>query len=919
MLTVASVSETYGVSDSISPPVTIAASDSDPSVQHTPSPNGSIEGSENAAFFYRLDRELEKVNVFYLKKEDELRLRLRALVEKWKFIQGRPGTGKGHTELWVALREAFIQYQADLDKLQQFVEINGTGFRKILKKFDKRFFSKTKDFYLARQVRIQECFGGRILAELSDTCASNLAAIQVAIDSVASDTSPPAAAFGGGGEDIEGELYSALIGGAVTELYRLAQQHPEIQSKVFWRACSEGVPTEMVQQLMSLGEVDCRYADDITGRTGLHETAIRGDVDLALICLENGADPIGVDIYGRTPLHYSAMYGRQEFGVLLLDHGADPSLLDHEGHSALIYAISAGHRQFTKTLLALGHSSDDATRALRIACQFGHQDIVELLLESNIDSALDSQLDDLHPLHLACREGHVAICRLLCRYGAELDALDSDKGWTPLFFAAAEGHVECVRALVEAGCRVDILDEYGLTCVYYAAYEGHVECVNALLDAGCPPDCAPPSQASVDEIPSLLLPPPLLPFRIYGHNYLDRSHLVQIQLSNPPVRLYDNSGLASLRLILAPRPNLNGDTQDIILPLADPQQVCSFQVVSLDNFAIDFTIFPTFGTQSMGKAAALPAHFASGSGQVICPLFDTRLKVVGEVTFTFTVIRPYTTAALEVGGKLDTYWRAPAAMPLLSTGGNPASFVTESSLAQEYLQLIVHVTRDLIPIVFPSQYLDVGGLELSPSSLTYEQYCRLTQPTAITFVGDNVPLSSLREAVHSACLSLSDTLSALPPGLGVCLDVACPAAFDLSIDHAADAILDVVYAHVRDSAPRRDFIFTSFHPSVCNALNWKQPNYAVFISTCGGWGKGDKTERLSIKAARNSLSETISWGLSAGVRPSARIKEGGLLLATFGETNCNPEVPKEDPALAGIDIVITDGVLRYSGINNSEP
>ena len=46
----------------------------------------------------------------------------------------------------------------------------------------------------------------------------------------------------------------------------------------------------------------------------------------------------------------------------------------------------------------------------------------------------------------------------------------------------------------------------------------------------------------------------------------------------------------------------------------------------------------------------------------------------------------------------------------------------------------------------------------------------------------------------------------------------------------ADAILKLVY----DNNVKRSLIFTSFNPSVCSILNWKQPNYGVFFGTrCG--------------------------------------------------------------------------------------
>ena len=46
--------------------------------------------------------------------------------------------------------------------LQQFIEINATGFRKILKKWDKRSKSRTKELYLARQVEVQPIFNRQV-------------------------------------------------------------------------------------------------------------------------------------------------------------------------------------------------------------------------------------------------------------------------------------------------------------------------------------------------------------------------------------------------------------------------------------------------------------------------------------------------------------------------------------------------------------------------------------------------------------------------------------------------------------------------------------------------------------------------------------------------------------------------------------
>ena len=58
--------------------------------------------------------------------------------------------------------------------LQNYIEMNATGFRKILKKWDKRSKSTTKELYLARQVDVQPCFNRDVISELSDTASANV-------------------------------------------------------------------------------------------------------------------------------------------------------------------------------------------------------------------------------------------------------------------------------------------------------------------------------------------------------------------------------------------------------------------------------------------------------------------------------------------------------------------------------------------------------------------------------------------------------------------------------------------------------------------------------------------------------------------------------------------------------------------------
>lgn len=89
---------------------------------------GSELQVHKAAFFFRLERELEKINAFYLQKESELRSRLTTLITKKRHLVALAsrhvgGTARAmrlnrDTPSLVALLEGFRYFEKDLSKLQ---------------------------------------------------------------------------------------------------------------------------------------------------------------------------------------------------------------------------------------------------------------------------------------------------------------------------------------------------------------------------------------------------------------------------------------------------------------------------------------------------------------------------------------------------------------------------------------------------------------------------------------------------------------------------------------------------------------------------------------------------------------------------------------------------------------------------------
>jgi CDK inhibitor PHO81 len=600
------------------------------------------------------------------------------------------------------------------------------------------------------------------------------------------------------------------------------------------------------------------------------------------------------DLHGRHALHYACRNGHEEIARYLLSKDSPPDHPDQDGMTPMTMAVISGRTNCVHQLLefkASVESLNDSSIPLNLACQYGHNDIVRLLLLRN--PKVSSNSEGLYPLHLAARAGNKEILEMLMRYDkGGIDVQERFSLWTPLFFAASEGHDECVKQLLREGALFNMLDDGCHSAMYWAAWAGHLGCMNLLFEAGARPDkrtsiSSLSSQAIVGgsprkyrnddlEIPTLSLPPPIIPS--FGHNFLEKKVFVQFRLGGnrspdqataQPVLLYSEASLTSAKLTISPKGCDDIVPRSVHLPLTDDdQRSVSFYVDKIENFSIDFELYPTFGSKVIGKGSALADVFSrrtkaterTDSGGVFCtlPIFDSRLKVIGEISFEFSIIKPFQGVQLEIGGKIETYWKSTQPLNTSSTstpslqsfnGGNAGlSLVTASSLSGQFVRVFVQVTRDLVPVAYPSWRLPVEGLDLGVSEVTYTQFqtiiSKISDPTTSTR-----ELSSARNAreaqsfISSCFTSLADLLRALPLSIHLNLQILYPTSSErdhLSIDFVPeindyiDSILQAVF-EIAESAEHtvsddqirqqnRTLLFSSFNPDICTTLNWKQPN-----------------------------------------------------------------------------------------------
>lgn len=84
--------------------------------------------------------------------------------------------------------------------------------------------------------------------------------------------------------------------------------------------------------------------------TALAAAAVKGNVNLVKVLLENKANPNLADGQGMTPLLYAAQFDNKEIVALLLKYKADKNMADNEGKKPIDYAVFNKSREMIALL-----------------------------------------------------------------------------------------------------------------------------------------------------------------------------------------------------------------------------------------------------------------------------------------------------------------------------------------------------------------------------------------------------------------------------------------------------------------------------------------------------------------------------------------------------------------------------------------
>jgi ankyrin repeat protein len=232
------------------------------------------------------------------------------------------------------------------------------------------------------------------------------------------------------------------------------------------------------------------HPEDVSSRGGNHVTPLhaaldKGHLNIALLLLQNGADPAARGIEGQTPCHIASDRGYINIVNALIDHhGADPNAENDAQETPLFMASKSGQEEVANKLLVGGadanHRDRNGWTPLHVASQKGHDHIVRLLLDSGRVPNIDPQdINHNTPLHIASCHGKVVVVTTLLDRGANVKARDR-QGGTPLHDASQRGHLEIVRLLLKHGADSRARDRKGETAFEMASRKGYSDVAQLL-------------------------------------------------------------------------------------------------------------------------------------------------------------------------------------------------------------------------------------------------------------------------------------------------------------------------------------------------------------------------------------------------------------------------------------------------------
>lgn len=181
-----------------------------------------------------------------------------------------------------------------------------------------------------------------------------------------------------------------------------------------------------------------------------------------------------VDGTGVTPLIRAGLDGKRQAATAILEARSE----------SLVEIAAIGDNDRTAAYLdenpdAVHAKTVDGYTPLHVASLFGHDRVVDVLLEYGADIDAEVEGSQYQAIHCATISGAQPTLDVLLARGADPDS-QSANGYTPLMIAAERGLERPLMTLVHYNCDVDLESDDGKTAREIAAAGGHARLVELI-------------------------------------------------------------------------------------------------------------------------------------------------------------------------------------------------------------------------------------------------------------------------------------------------------------------------------------------------------------------------------------------------------------------------------------------------------